>query len=101
MAAHGERYLDIHKVADKVGLSTRTVRRKVKAREFPPPFRWGGGFAWLESEVDRWMVKNAAVHTIDPDEMEVGSDKSADNRGQSGTSCPEGGNPGSGRTKGR
>ena len=96
----GERYLDIHKVADKVGLSTRTIRRKVQRREFPAPFKWGYGFAWLESDVDRWMVRNAAANEIAPEDMPTG-DKLADNRGQPVTSAPEDEIPPSGPKKGK
>ena len=78
-----ERYIDIHEVSRKVDLSTKSIRRKVKKRQFPAPFRWGGGWRWLESEIDRWMLVNAIENRIDPDEIE---DDGAELRGQSGTS---------------
>ena len=64
-----ERYIDIHEVVGKVSMSARSIRRKVKARAFPAPFKWGKGWAWLESEVDRWMLVNAVRLQIDPDSL--------------------------------
>lgn len=85
MAGLGERYVDIHEVSRKVDLSTKTIRRKVRERQFPPPFRWAGGWRWLESEVDRWMLRNACRLEINPDDIPE-TDTSAEVRGQSGTS---------------
>lgn len=84
----GERYLDIHKVAERVDLSPKTVRRWVRLRRFPAPFRWGKGHAWLESDIDRWMVRNAAANEIDPEDMPTG-DTIGEDRGQTRTSQPE------------
>jgi predicted DNA-binding transcriptional regulator AlpA len=69
MPGHGEQYFDLQQVSAKVGMSTKAIRQKVRSREFPPPFRWGGAFRWLASDVDRWMVRNAAMFEINPDDM--------------------------------
>lgn len=92
MAASGEQYLTIQEVAGRTKASTKSIRRKVRAGEFPAPFRWLGGLMWLESEVDRWMVENAIRERIKPSEMpggEKGGWTGRDSAGQSGTSAPE------------
>ena len=98
MPVYGEKYLDIHQVAEKVGLSTRTVRRWVKLKRFPPPFEFAGGWAWLQSEVDRWMFRTATEKEIDPDTLpddEKTRGQSAELPGPAGTSSPAAGNEGS------
>lgn len=93
-----ERYVDIHDISDRIGWSTKTIRRKVKSKEFPAPFSFSGRWTWLESEIDLWMYRTAIANAIDPDTL---SDDGTclDNRGQSGTSHPGDGNPPSGRKK--
>ena len=95
MPAPGEHYLDIHQVAEKTGLSTRTIRRWVKQKRFPAPFEFAGSWTWFQSEVDRWMFTTAAGRMIDPDtlpeEKKVG-DQRADTPGHTGTSAPTAGN---------
>lgn len=66
---HGQRYLDLHDVSERTGLSTKTIRRKVRDGSFPPPFRFSGGFNWLESIVDAWLIETAIKNTIRPEEM--------------------------------
>ena len=92
----GERYLDIHKVAERVGLSTKSIRAKVRSREFPAPFKWAGGWRWLESDLDRWMVQNATLNVIDPDSVPEEARKIVEDRGKSGKSSKT---PGAGTGK--
>lgn len=103
MDRKGEHYLTIHEVATKIGWSTRTIRRKVKARSFPVPFLFGKGWCWLQSDVDKWMYRTAAINEIDPETIPDDEKKerpSADNRGHSGTSLPGDDLPPSGKRKG-
>ncbi len=96
----GEQYLDIHEVAKRVGLSTKTIRRKVKAREFSIPFMFGGGWRWLESDVDRWMLRTAVENAIDPDSL-ADEETTVEDRGHSGTSPREAGDSASNQKKSR
>src|SRR5688572_28384661 len=95
----GEQYVDSHEVSRKVGLDPKTIRRKVRERLFPAPFLWGGGWRWVESDVDKWMVRNAARLEIDPDTIpEEKKRRGVEVRGQTGTSDTETGS-GAGKTK--
>ena len=48
-------------VRAKVGLSNSTIYLRVKAGDFPKPFRLGpNASAWWEHEVDAWLEARAA-----------------------------------------
>jgi len=86
----GEYYLTIHEVARKAGISTRTIRRKVRAREFPPPFRYVGALRWLQSDIEKWMLKTAIDNEIRPEDMPISGKNDGTERdrpGQAGTSA--------------
>jgi excisionase family DNA binding protein len=52
-----DRLLSIQDVAKKLGLSDKTVRRRVAAGEFPVALRTGvNSVRWRESEVNGWMA---------------------------------------------
>lgn len=54
----GERLLRLRDVLDRVGLSTATLYRRIKAGEFPAPMKLSAGIArWRESQVDRWIAE--------------------------------------------
>jgi prophage regulatory protein len=60
-ATAGKRALRASAVSDKVGLSKATVYLRVKAGDFPKPFRLGpNSSAWWEHEVDAWLEARAA-----------------------------------------
>jgi predicted DNA-binding transcriptional regulator AlpA len=42
-------------VAALLGCSPRTVERRVRAKEFPPPLQFGKDGMWFESVVDKWL----------------------------------------------
>ena len=81
----GERYLTIQDVARKAGVSTKTIRRKVKRRECPPPFRFAGGLRWLFSDVEKWLIKTAIENAVNPDDKVFGGSE-RDQAGHGGTS---------------
>lgn len=59
------RFLKIGDVADRVSLSTRTIRRLVQAGTFPQPILITDvRKAWLLSEVEAWMAQKIAAARI-------------------------------------
>ena len=52
-------YLDIHDLAELLGLTPATVRRRLRARPWtlPPPVYLGPGYPlrWREADVVRWL----------------------------------------------
>lgn len=51
-----EGFLSYTDVAELTTLSTRTIRRKVDAGEFPPPIRYGARTLFVRSEVNDWCA---------------------------------------------
>jgi prophage regulatory protein len=42
-------------VAQRLGVSERTVEKLVKARKFPPPLKLGKNAVWAHEVVERWL----------------------------------------------
>ncbi|MDZ7895358.1 MAG: AlpA family phage regulatory protein [Sphingobium sp.] len=54
----GERLLRLRDVLDRVGLSTTTLYRRIRAGEFPKPMKLSAGVSrWRESQVDGWIAE--------------------------------------------
>lgn len=53
-----ESFLRLPRVMDRVGLKKTAIYQRIKNGTFPAPRRPYGGptVAWLESEIDNWMV---------------------------------------------
>ncbi|MET4680410.1 helix-turn-helix transcriptional regulator [Stenotrophomonas rhizophila] len=51
------RLLRLKEVQDRVGMSKTTIYDRVKAKTFPAPVHLGTMAAWVESEVDRWIIE--------------------------------------------
>jgi prophage regulatory protein len=50
------RLLRLKEVQDRVGISKTTIYDRVKAKSFPAPVHLGTMAAWVESEVDAWIL---------------------------------------------
>lgn len=54
------RALNIKQVAAKLSLGRSTIYRMISRGDFPKPFSLGGNrTAWLEEDVDRWLLDKA------------------------------------------
>ena len=42
-------------VAQRLGVSERTIEKLVKARKFPPPLKLGKNAMWANDVVERWL----------------------------------------------
>ncbi|MCG6359173.1 AlpA family transcriptional regulator [Vibrio fluvialis] len=52
------RFLKLKEVMEKTALSRSAIYRKMNEREFPESVSLGErAIAWVESEVDEWMVE--------------------------------------------
>ena len=53
------RLLRLAEVRNRVPFSRASIYRKIATGEFPRPYDMGGGrcVAWLESEVDQWILQ--------------------------------------------
>ena len=47
-------------VAERLGVSERTLEKLVRARRFPPPLRIGKHVVWAEEAVEKWLVRALA-----------------------------------------
>lgn len=57
----GLQFLSAKEVAEKVKLSPRTIYALVDSSEFPKPVRLTGiRIAWVEHEVEGWMLQKIA-----------------------------------------
>ena len=54
---HSDRLVDLHTVANVLGICSRTVHRLVAAGEFPPPAKVGRASRWFRTDIDRYMAK--------------------------------------------
>lgn len=53
---HGDRFLRLKEIRQRIGLSQSTIYRMMKDGTFPPNVSLGPGTsAWLESEVEAWI----------------------------------------------
>ena len=50
-----EKLLDVKAVSMSLGLSSRTIRRMVRAGQVPAPVRLGQGIRWQSTVLDQWM----------------------------------------------
>lgn len=50
------RLLRLKEVQDRVGMSKTTIYDRVKTKSFPAPVHLGTLAAWVESEVDAWIL---------------------------------------------
>jgi prophage regulatory protein len=58
LAAGGERLVLTEEVQARLGISRRTLFRRMREAGFPRPFRWGGKrLAWRASEIDLYILK--------------------------------------------
>lgn len=48
--------LRIGEVAEKTGMAKRTIYKAAARGDFPPSRKFGGVSAWLESEIDEWIL---------------------------------------------
>ena len=57
------RFLRIQSVLFQVGLGRSAVYQLIKAKDFPAPYKIGGGkvSVWLESEIDNWIEQQVAA----------------------------------------
>lgn len=60
------RRLRIAQVADKVALPKSTIYNKVKAGDFPKPYKDGASAFWFEHEIDDWLIK---LHDLDVEKL--------------------------------
>lgn len=64
--------LKIGDVAEKVSLGRSTILKMVASKEFPRPFRVAPNrVAWMESEIDGWLIERAAQRVDDLETEEV------------------------------
>ena len=42
-------------VAERLGVSERTIEKLVRARKFPPPLKIGKNAMWASDVVNRWL----------------------------------------------
>jgi len=49
-------YLTIEEVANELHLSTKSIRRRIRAGEFCPFVRIGQRVLWVRSQLMEWMV---------------------------------------------
>ena len=42
-------------VAERLGVSERTIEKLVAARKFPPPLKLGRNAVWAHDVVERWL----------------------------------------------
>ena len=55
------RFLRMNEVADRVGLTVRSIQRLVAAESFPEPVRLHAkAVGFIETEVDEWMTARIA-----------------------------------------
>ena len=47
-------------VAERLGVSERTIEKLVKARKFPPPLKLGKNAMWSQDVVERWLEQALA-----------------------------------------
>jgi prophage regulatory protein len=47
-------------VAERLGVSERTIEKMVKARKFPPALKLGKGAMWSKDVVERWLAQALA-----------------------------------------
>ena len=47
--------MDINDVADTIGVSTKTVRRWVKAGKLIPPLPFPGKWRWTRESIAEWL----------------------------------------------
>jgi predicted DNA-binding transcriptional regulator AlpA len=47
-------------VAQRLGVSERTIEKLVKACKFPPPLRLGKNAVWAQDVVERWLERALA-----------------------------------------
>jgi prophage regulatory protein len=60
-----EQLLRLPKVMDRVGLRTTEIYERMGAGSFPKPIRLGErAVAWLESEVDSWILAQAQLPRV-------------------------------------
>ncbi len=50
------RLLRLKEVQDRVGMSKTTIYDRVRTKSFPAPVHLGTMAAWVESEVDAWIL---------------------------------------------
>lgn len=48
-------------VAERLGVSERTLEKLVRARHFPPPLRIGKNVVWADEAVEKWLVRALAT----------------------------------------
>jgi prophage regulatory protein len=72
---YGESLVDLHAVAERLGVATRTIHRLIAAGELPPPVKVGRASRWFNSDVDRYLdrLRQARTRLLLPTLMERGA----------------------------
>lgn len=60
-SAKGERFISRRQLLDRIPVSYPTIWKWMVSGEFPRGRSLGGKIAWVESEVDRWIVERSKV----------------------------------------
>lgn len=63
--------LTIKELAKRLGISERTIRRRVETRELPRPIRLGRKLLWRVAEIKAWVV--AGMPKVDQWTWEAGN----------------------------
>lgn len=60
------RALRLSQVIEKTGIPASTIYAKAKIGDFPKPIKLGNGrsSAWLEHEVDQWLVEQIELSRL-------------------------------------
>lgn len=56
------RLLSLRSVTDRTSLSRTSIYRLMARARFPNSVRLGGRVAWLDSEVEAWVLDRIAAH---------------------------------------
>lgn len=63
--AKPQRLLNMKEVIDRVKLSKATIYKRISDGEFPRQISIGGKrVAWLESEIDEWIVEHVKASRL-------------------------------------
>lgn len=57
----GGRHLDVHQLADQLGVSVQTIYRwRSEGADMPRGFKVGNGVRWRQERVDEWIAAQEA-----------------------------------------
>ena len=55
-------FLPLRSVKDRTSLSRSTIYRRMALGSFPQTVPLGGRVAWVESEIEEWVLDRIAAH---------------------------------------